>query len=347
MCLTHHLPSRRDVLRVAALGAPALAVGARTRRVLAAVSAPAPVPLRVGSIEIARVVESEGPMHGLAPFFFDAASGASLRDDAVEAHRDWLDGWALAADGMMIFSIQSLLIRTRRHVILVDTCLGTGSLPPGAGGPRHAGAEEAAPSGDLSAVPYFQRLRAAGVKPAEVDVVLCTHLHPDHVGWNTRTRDGRLVPTFPKARYLFDRREWVYWNERKQGDLGYEAIRDRVRPVVDGGSALLVDPPHEIDEEARIEPNYGHTPGQIALRVSSRGREAVLVGDLMHHPIQCSEPGWDSKFSVDPRASMATRRAFLERYAGTDVLVIPAHFPTPSAGRIVAHGKTWRFANVS
>lgn len=333
MCLTHHLPSRRDVLRLAALGASALAVGARTGQAFATVSATTPAPLRVGSVEITRVVESEGPMHGLAPFFFDATSGASLRDDAVEAHRDWLDRWALAADGTMIFSIQSLLIRTRRHLILIDTCLG-------------AGAENAGPSGDLTAVPYFQRLRAAGVKPEDVDVILCTHLHPDHVGWNTRRRGGRLVPTFPKAKYLFDRREWVYWSERKEGDLGYEAIRDRVRPIVNAGSALLVDPPHEIDEEARIEPIYGHTPGQIALRVSSGGREAVLVGDLMHHPIQCSEPGWDSKFSVDPRASMTMRRAFLERHAGTEVLVIPAHFPTPGAGRVVAHGKAWRFVNV-
>jgi glyoxylase-like metal-dependent hydrolase (beta-lactamase superfamily II) len=315
--------------------------------VLAAANAIAPTPLRVGSIEITRVVESEGPMHGLAPFFFDAASGASLRDDAVEAHRDWLDRWALAADGTMIFSIQSLLIRTRRNLILVDTCLGTGSLPPGAGGSpsAHTAVEIAGPSGDLSTVPYFQRLRAAGVRPEEVDVVLCTHLHPDHVGWNTRTRDGRLVPTFPKAKYVFDRREWVYWNKRKEGDLGYEAIRDRVRPIVNAGRALLVDPPHEIDEDARIEPTYGHTPGQIALRVSSGGREAVLVGDLMHHPIQCSEPGWESKFSVDPEASMAMRRAFLERHAGTNVLVVPAHFPSPGAGRIVAHGKAWRFAN--
>ncbi|MGH2830758.1 MAG: MBL fold metallo-hydrolase [Actinomycetota bacterium] len=329
----HDVPSRRDVLRLAALGVPALAAGARSGRVFAAANAVASAPLRVGTVEITRVVESEGPMMQLSSFFFDAASGASLSDDAVEAHREWLDRWALARDGTMIFSIQSVLVRTRRHVILVDTCAG-------------AGANKAGASIDFSAVPYFQRLRAAGVRPEDVDLVLCTHLHSDHVGWNTLSRDGRLVPTFPKAKYVFDRREWGYWKERKEGDFGYEPIRDRVRPIVDAGSALLVDPPHEIDEEARIEPIYGHTPGQIALRISSGERVGILVGDLMHHPIQCAETYWDSKFSVDSKVSVAARRAFLERHAGTDALVIPAHFPTPGAGRVVAHGKSWRFANV-
>lgn len=332
MCLTHHLPSRRDVLRFAALGVPVLAFGARASRLFAAGGSGRLPNLRVGEVEITRVVESEGPMMKLSDFFFDGASGAKLRDDAVEAHRSWLNRWALAADGTMIFSIQSLLVRTRRHVILVDTCAGSG-------------AKEGEQSDDLSAVPYFQRLRAAGVKLEDVDFVLCTHLHSDHVGWNTWRRDGKLVPTFPKAKYVFDRREWDYWSQRKEGDLGYEPIRDRVRPLVDARRTLLVSPPHQIDEEARIEPIYGHTPGQVALHISSTGRDAIFVGDLMHHPVQCAEPQWESSFSVDPKLSMATRRAFFERHAGSDMLVIPAHFPTPGAGRIVPHGETWRFTN--
>lgn len=333
MCLTHNDPSRRDVLRLAALGAPILALGVPAGRGLAATGGSSPGSLRVGAVEITRVIESERPMMKLSSFFFDGSSGGDLRDDAVEAHRDWLGASALAPDGTMIFSIQSLLVRTRRHVILVDTCAGAGS-------------REGEPSDDLSAVPYFKRLGAAGVKVEDIDFVLCTHLHSDHVGWNTSRRDGTLVPTFPKAKYVFDRREWAYWSERKDGDFGYGPIRDRVRPVVAAGRELLVDPPHEIDEEARIEPIYGHTPGQVALRILSGGRDAVLVGDLMHHPVQCAEPQWDSKFSVDAKLSMATRRSFLERHAGSDILVIPAHFPTPGAGRVVAHGKTWRFANV-
>lgn len=335
MCLVHvdDRFSRREVLRLAA-GASAMGFATRAGLSLAATNAPASVPLRVGSVEIRRIVESEGAMMKLSWFFIDGASGASLPDDAVEAHRDWLDRWALAADGTMVLSVQTLLVRTRRHLILVDTCSGTG--------PRGNG-----PSDDLSTVPYFQKLRAAGVKPEDVDFVLCTHLHSDHIGWNTLKRDGRLVPTFPRAKYLFDRREWSFWSARKEADFGYEPVRDRVRPIVDAGNALLVDPPHEIDEEARIEPIYGHTPGQVALHISSGGREAVIAGDLMHHPIQCSEPGWDSKYSIDPKVSTATRRSFLERHAGSDTLVVPAHFPAPGAGRIVAHGHAWRFENVA
>ncbi len=332
MCLTHHLPSRRDALRLAALGIPVLALGARAGGVFAATGGVRLPSLGVGKVEIARIVESEGPMMKLSSFFFDGASGAKLPDDAVEAHRSWLDRWALATDGTMIFSIQSLLVRTRRHVILVDTCVGTG-------------AEEGGQSDDLSAIPYFQRLRASGVKPEEIDFVLCTHLHLDHVGWNTWRRDGKLVPTFPKAKYVFDRREWDYWSRRKEGDFGYESIRDRVRPLVDAGRTLLVEPPHQLDDEARIEPIYGHTPGQVSLRISSAGHNAILAADLMHHPVQCAEPQWESVFSVNPKLSMAVRRAFFEQYAGSDLLVIPAHFPTPGVGRIVRHGATWRFAS--
>ncbi len=280
MCLTNHLASRRDFLRLAAVGAPVLAFRARSSLVSAATGSGGSASLRIGDVEITRVVEFEGPMMKLSSFFFDADSGAGLADDSVEAHRDWLDRWALAVDGTMIFSVQSLLIRTRRHLILVDTCVG-------------AKTEKGVPTDDLRAVPYFQKLRAADVKPEDVDFVLCTHLHSDHVGWNTLRRDGRFVPTFPNAKYVFDRREWGYGSGRKKGNFGYEPIRDRVRPVVDAGAVLLVDPPHEIDEEAMIEPIYGHTPGQVALRISSRGRGAVLVGDLLHHPSHCAAPLWD------------------------------------------------------
>jgi glyoxylase-like metal-dependent hydrolase (beta-lactamase superfamily II) len=347
MCLTHHFPSRRDVLRVAALGIPSLALWTRAGQVLAASSGAStpsldcpraspvnarPPALRVGDVDVTRIVETEGPMMTLSSFFSDGDSGAKLDDKAVEAHRSWLDRWALAGDSTMIFSIQSLLVRTPRHLILVDTCLG-------------GGAQEGGQTDDLSAVPYFAKLRAAGVKPEDVDFVLCTHLHLDHTGWNTYRRDGKLVPTFPKAKYVFARREWDYWSQRKDGDpnFGYAAIRESVRPLVDAQRVLLIEPPYQLDDEARIEPIYGHTPGQVSLRISSASRSAVLAGDVMHHPVQCAELKWESVASVDRKLSMATRRAFLERYAGTDTLIIPAHFPTPGVGRIVPHGATWRF----
>src|SRR5229473_557834 len=191
MCITHKLRSRREVMKLAALSIPALALGTRLGEALAAsggAGTPSlerssacpitarPPALRVGDVEITRIVETEGPMMTLSSFFSDGDSGAKLPDVAVEAHRSWLDRWALATDSTMIFSIQSLLVRTPRHLILVDTCLG-------------GGAQEGARSDDLSAVPYFAKLRAAGVKPEDVDFVLCTHLHLDHTGWNIYRRD--------------------------------------------------------------------------------------------------------------------------------------------------------------
>jgi glyoxylase-like metal-dependent hydrolase (beta-lactamase superfamily II) len=331
MCINRRFPSRRDILRLAALGIPALALGARTGRAFAA-SPARPTSLRVGDVEITRIVEEEGPMMTLSSFFSDGESGAKLADTAVEAHRSWLDRWALAADSTMIFSVQSLLVRTPRHLILVDTCLG-------------GGAQEGVRSVDLSVVPYFAKLRAAGVKAEDVDFVLCTHLHNDHTGWNTYRRDGKLIPTFPNAKYVFARAEWDYWRQRKQTDwdFGYTAIRQSVLPLVDARRALLIEPPYQLDEECRIEPIYGHTPGQVSLRIASAGRNAVLTGDLMHHPVQCAEVEWESIPTVDRKLAIANRRKFLEAHAGRDVLVIPAHFPTPGVGRIVAHGATWRF----
>ena len=347
MCMTHKLPSRREVMKLAALSIPALALGTRVGETLAAsggAGTPSlecssarpitarPPALHVGDVEITRIVETEGPMMTLSSFFSEGDSGAKLSDAAVEAHRSWLDRWALASDSTMIFSIQSLLVRTPRHLILVDTCLG-------------AGAQEGARSDDLSAVPYFQKLRAAGVKPEDVDFVLCTHLHLDHTGWNIYRRDGKLVPTFPNAKYVFARREWDYWGQRKEGDwdFGSGAITSSVRPLVDARRVLLVEPPYQLDDEASIEPIYGHTPGQVSLRIASAGRSAILAGDLMHHPVQCAELQWESIPTVDRKLAIATRRKFLEAHAGSDVLVIPAHFPTPGVGHIVPHGATWRF----
>src|SRR5258708_10704771 len=246
MCMTHKLPSRREVMKLAAFSIPALALGTRVGEALAAsggAGTPSlerssarpitarPPALHVGDVEITRTVETEGPMMTLSSFFSDGESGAKLADSAVEAHRSWLDRWALASDSTMIFSIQSLLVRTPRHLILVDTCLGAGS-------------QEGARSDDLSAVPYFQKLRAAGVKPEDVDFVLCTPLHLDHPGLNTCPRDRKLVPTFPNAKYVFARREWDYWGQRKEGDwdFGSGATTSSLPPPVDSRPSLFVEP---------------------------------------------------------------------------------------------------------
>jgi glyoxylase-like metal-dependent hydrolase (beta-lactamase superfamily II) len=189
---------------------------------------------------------------------------------------------------------------------------------------------------------FLTDLEAAGFPPQSIDLVLCTHLHVDHVGWNTRLENGAWVPTFPRARYLFARTEWEHWSE-KAGDEYGPIIADSVRPIVEAGLADLVEGDHRISEGLWLEPTPGHTPGHVSLHLRSGGREAIITGDLMRHPIQCGEPQWNSVACVEPGQAQATRREFLERYSARDVLVLGTHFAAPTAGRVVNHGSAWRF----
>jgi glyoxylase-like metal-dependent hydrolase (beta-lactamase superfamily II) len=282
-----------------------------------------------GDITVDRVVEQEQPL--LAP----AVLYPTSTPEDWDAHRSWLEPTLLdPASQRLVMSIHSFVVRTRHHTIVVDTCGGNDKPRPRK--PRY----------HLNRYPYLERLAAVGVTPDSVDIVLFTHLHVDHVGWNTRLVAGRWVPTFPRARYLIPRVEWDFWREeytrpRFTDDPYYE---DSILPVLAAGQAVFVDGDHAIEDRVRLEPLPGHTPGHVAVRLAGGGREAVMSGDLMHHPIQCAEPQWNSCFCVDAEQARATRRAFLERHADTDTLVMTAHFRTPGAGRIVRHGMAWRFA---
>jgi len=186
----------------------------------------------------------------------------------------------------------------------------------------------------------------SGVTPEAVDYVLCTHLHVDHVGWNTRLLDGRWVPTFPNARYLFDREEWEFWQAeyRTGGFTDDPFYEDGILPVIAARQADFVSGDREIDRWVRLEPSRGHTPGHVCVRIRDAGSEAVMTGDMMHHPLQCAEPALSSCFCVDPEQSHLTRRIFLERHADGGILVLPAHFPSPTGGRVKSAGETFRFA---
>jgi glyoxylase-like metal-dependent hydrolase (beta-lactamase superfamily II) len=152
----------------------------------------------------------------------------------------------------------------------------------------------------------------------------------------------RWAPTFPKARYLFGRKEYEYWSAQTHGSE-HAIQNDSVRPVLDAGLADLVETDHRITSEVYLEPTPGHTPGHVSVRISSKGAEAVITGDLMHHPVQCAEPRWASNFDVDAEAARATRRAFLERYRDGKTLVLGTHFAAPTAGRVVAAGAAFQF----
>ncbi|MBW8268361.1 MBL fold metallo-hydrolase [Caldovatus aquaticus] len=282
----------------------------------------------VGDVTIHRVVEQEQPLFDPLTFF------PGLTRERLEENRAWLEA-ARALDpasGQLILCIQSYVLRTPRHTILIDTCVGNGKNNP-ARPFWHRKTDDA----------YMRALAAQGLSVEDIDYVLCTHLHVDHVGWNTRLENGRWVPTFPRARYLFSRREYEFWTaQHAREPLG--PIAESVLPVVEAGRAELVDHDFALDDFVRLEPTPGHTPDHVAVRVgrSPARADAVFTGDLIHSPLQARYPEQSMRADHDPAQAARTRRAFLERYCDTGTLCCMAHFPSPSAGCITRWGEGFR-----
>jgi glyoxylase-like metal-dependent hydrolase (beta-lactamase superfamily II) len=241
---------------------------------------------------------------------------------------DWLQPRFADPAGNILLRIQALVIESHGRRIVVDTCLGNDK-------PRTN------PFFDGLKTTFLDDLTAAGFAPDTIDAVVCTHLHVDHIGWNTVLRDGRWVPTFPNARYYLSRVDVQHWSTTpsKDGDL----FGDSVRPILDAGLADLVDPPYAITEAVTLVGTPGHSPGHMSVRIRSAGEEAVVTGDVMHHPVQCARPSWASEFDSDAAYAQATRRAFLAAHADRDVLVIGTHFAEPVAGYIARDGDAYRF----
>ena len=282
--------------------------------------------LKIGDVTVTKVVELDRSSFPI---------GAMLPDSTPEriaAQRDWLGPDLVdAATGVHKASIHSYVVRTPQHTVVIDTCVGN-DKPRNGVQPWH-----------MRRGAYLEDLAAAGVKPEDVDLVVCTHLHVDHVGWNTRFERGRWVPTFPRAKYIFGREEFEFW--KKESETGREEfglIDDSVMPIVDAGRASLVESDYVIDDRLQLEPSPGHTPGHVSVRLRTKAGEAVFTGDMMHRPIQVAETGWNSRFCTDGELATKTRRAFVERHADADVTILAAHFPVP--GRITAPGGKTRFS---
>lgn len=281
--------------------------------------------LTLGEVSISRIVEIGRSAFPTAQMLPESDAGRIVQ------HHRWIKPHFFDdVTGDMGSRIQTWIVRTPRHTVLIDTGVGNDKI-------RHETDLWNQRQGG-----YLGDLRAAGVTPEQVDLVLCTHLHVDHCGWNTRREGDRWVPTFPRARHLFARREWEHWARERDEDTA-RIMADSVKPVLDAGLADLVEMDHRISEEIRLEPTPGHTPGHVSVRLHSGGQDAVITGDLMHHPIQMAEPQWQTPFDSDAAAAVKTRRAFCEQYADTPVTVLGTHFHHPTAGRIVRHGETWRF----
>ena len=267
--------------------------------------------LSIGGVTVHRVVDMDPfalPLNFILP-------RAERR--ALDEERALLEGHVDFASNDILLAVQSHLVRAGGLNILVDTCVG--EMKPR---PRRAEWDRRAASG------YIGRLAAAGCRPEDVDVVLCTHLHVDHVGWNTQLRDGRWVPTFPKARYVMGRADLDHWTAEFARDpsVNHGSFADSVLPVIAAGQAEPVDPGHVVADGASILPLPGHTPGQVGLDVATAGGTRLIVcGDAIHSPVQVLRPEWSSAFCSDPAQAAATRTELLERAVSDDVVLIPAH----------------------
>lgn len=271
---------------------------------------------QLGDVRIDRIVEWDAPIFQPDYFFHDC------RPEDIDRLRPWLEPEALdPQSGKMVMPVQSYLLRTRHHCILVDTCIGCDKTDDDV--PQWQNRQDDR---------WLRQLSAAGVAPEAIDYVFCTHLHLDHCGWNTRLQNGRWTPTFPNARYILAASEYAAC-EAENGPV----FRDNVLPVMEAGQVSLVDSDYALDDEVWLSPSPGHTVGHVCVNLASRGCKAVMTGDLMHSPLQLAHPDWSPYFDHDTRLSAGTRQRFLDQHCETDTLVMTAHFPSPSTGRVVAH----------
>ncbi len=257
----------------------------------------------------------------------------------LRSHGDWLIGPYLDAEGNRQSAIRTYVVRDAGRTILVDTCIGNHKHRAGTGFDRW----------HLLDTPFLARLAAVGVDPEEVDLVVCTHLHIDHIGWNTRWDGKAWVPTFPNARYLWVDEEWHHWRQQAIDTRDSLLVDDSMQPCVDAGLVDLVPIDFAVSDVISLEDTRGHTPAHACVRVEDRSGAtpgAVLSGDLMHSPLQMALPDLLVTYDSDPLQGRIARREFLERYADTGVLVLGAHFGGDGGGFVQRDGDAYRFLRV-
>jgi glyoxylase-like metal-dependent hydrolase (beta-lactamase superfamily II) len=274
-----------------------------------------------GDLTIHRIIEQESTFLPALEFL------PTLTPEVLTENRAWMQAAnALDASDVLILCFQSYVVKTPHHTILIDSCIGNDK-------PRPQRPKWNMKTDDT----YMRALAAAGFSVGDIDYVMCTHMHVDHVGWNTRLENGRWVPTFPNARHVFAKTEFDYWMG-VHAKTSVPVIEDSVMPIVEAKRFEVVGNDHQIGDHVRILPTPGHTPGHSAF-VLGRGKDdAVFSGDLIHSPIQARYPELSMKFDVDQAEAAKTRRSFLERYCDADTVCCTAHFPSPSVGKIRRKG---------
>lgn len=284
---------------------------------------------KIGDVTITQIVELR--FQGLEAFLPLATPEAVL---PIE----WLKPHFLTPEGVLKFSIHALVIETPSKRIIVDTCVGNDK-------PR-----EMFPDWHNLQTSFLEDLSDAGFPPESFDVVLCTHLHLDHVGWNTMLVDGKWVPTFPEARYLLERTEFDYVGSGNEADdveqwlkdSNRDVMNDSITPVVEAGLVDLVDSQHQICDEVSLVPSPGHSIGHVSVKIESRGESALITGDFIHHPCQLAHPEWSVTTDYDGSQSVTTREKIFNEIAGTSTLIIGTHWPAPTAGRVVRENDVYR-----
>jgi glyoxylase-like metal-dependent hydrolase (beta-lactamase superfamily II) len=280
--------------------------------------------IKLGNLTIHRIVEQEGPFFDVLKFF------PTLTKELLEENRAWLQPRFVDAADQLMLCIQSYLVRTLHHNILVDTCVGNHKPRP------------TRPFWNMMKSDRFEKnLAATGLGVADIDFVMCTHLHTDHVGWNTRLDDGRWVPTFPKARYVFAERELAYWTKRQKDDAtAVPWITDSVLPIVAANRADVVKSAHAFNDLVTLIPTPGHSIDHYSVQVGKPGADAVITGDMIHSPLQARYPELGMMADYDSKQAGVSRRELFGRFCETSTLMCTAHFPSPSTGRLVR----WRDA---
>ena len=274
----------------------------------------------VGKVKITKIVELETV--GSTRFILPLATNEEIQK------LPWLMPHFATAQGRLKMSIHSLVVETPTRRIVIDT--GLGNDKQGRNVPTWNNRNE----------PFLERMTAAGFPPESVDTVLCTHLHVDHVGWNTRLVGGRWVPTFANARYVFGQTEYEHWRDYSDTPDKIAVFADSVRPIADAGKADLVASDHRLTEEITLIPTPGHSPGHVSIHVQSNGETGLLTGDVAHHPCQMTHLGWSSTADFDPALSVVSRRELFARFADTATLVIGGHF---NAGHIRREGAAFKY----
>ncbi|MEM7546522.1 MAG: MBL fold metallo-hydrolase [Pseudomonadota bacterium] len=276
---------------------------------------------RIGEVEVWRILEINAPFEIVDELY--PTAGPDVRK-IIETH---VPGALCRESGKLILPVQGFLLKTPSHIILVDSCVGNHKTIPGRPDWHQR-----------SDTRFMSALTAAGIGPADVDYVLCTHLHTDHIGWNTRLEDGRWVPTFPNARYLLPAADDEVLRVHAPHLHG-----ESVSPVIEAGQAEMVSAGHMLGDHVELVPTPGHTPGHVSVLIRSGAREAIITGDALHSTVQCWHPEWEFKYDMDGTRAITSRRQLLEDASEADRTVLGSHFALPSIGKVRAAGDAFRW----